>query len=81
MIQRMIGAVVGIIVTVGVLWWNHVDTTLAAIAAIAGAVAAFLWPIVVGFFFARRVKQRAQQMRDEEIQAEVQRQMAAQNDR
>jgi hypothetical protein len=81
MIQRLIGAAVGVLVTVGILWWNHVDTSLAAIAAVAGAVAAFLWPIVIGFFFARRVKQRAQQMREDEIQAEVQRQMAAQNDR
>ena len=75
MIQRFIGAAVGVLVTVGVLWWNHIDTSLAFTAAIAGAIAAFLWPIVIGFFLARRVKQR----REDEIQAEVARQMAAQN--
>jgi hypothetical protein len=71
--------VVGVLVTVGILWWNHVDTSLAVIAAVAGAVTAIVWPIVVGFFFARRVRQRAQQLRDEEIQAEVRRQMADQD--
>ena len=44
--------------TIGILWWNHVDTTLAATAAIVGAIAAFFWPIVVGFFLARRVKNK-----------------------
>ena len=42
---------------------NHVDTTLAATAAIAGAIAAFFWPIVIGFFFVRRRKNK----RDDEI--------------
>jgi len=48
------------------------DTAGYATAAIVGAVVAFFWPIVFGFFMARRVKQR----RDESINAEVQRQLA-----
>jgi len=74
-IQRLIGGAVGALVAIGILWWNHVDVSLAATAAIAGAIAAFLWPIVVGFFLVRRAKSR----RDDEIQAEVARQVAAQN--
>jgi hypothetical protein len=75
MIQRIIGGAVGALVVIGILWWNHVDTSLAATAAIAGAVAAFLWPIVVGWFLVRRAKQR----RENDISAEVSRQMANQN--
>lgn len=75
MIQRLIGGAVGALVAIGILWWNHVDVSLAATAAIAGAIAAFLWPIVIGFFLVRRAKSR----RDDEIQAEVARQVAAQN--
>jgi len=74
-IQRLIGGAVGALVAIGILWWNHVDVSLAATAAIAGAIAAFLWPIVIGFFLVRRAKSR----RDDEIQAEVARQVAAQN--
>ncbi|HEY7025111.1 MAG TPA: hypothetical protein VH371_09140 [Candidatus Limnocylindrales bacterium] len=75
MIQRFIGGAVGALVTIAILWWNQVDVSLAATAAVVGALAAFFWPIVVGFFLARRVKQR----REDEIQAEVARQMAQQN--
>ena len=77
MIQRIIGGAVGALVVIGILWWNHVDTSLAATAAIAGAIAAFFWPIVVGFLFVRRRKNK----RDDEIQAEVARQVAAQSGR
>ena len=76
MIQRFIGGVVGILVTVAILWWNHVDVNLALMAAIVGSIAAFLWPIVIGFFLVRRARSR----RDDEIQAEVAKQMAAQQD-
>ena len=75
MIQRFIGGAVGALVTIAILWWNHVDTSIAATAAIVGAIAAFFWPIVVGFFLARRAKQR----REDSIQEEVARQMAQQN--
>jgi len=75
MIQRLIGGAVGALVVIAILWWNHVDTSLAATAAIAGAIAAFFWPIIVGWFLVRRAKQR----RENDIQAEVSRQMANQN--
>lgn len=75
MIQRIIGGAVGALATWLILVWNNVDSALAVTAALVGAVAAFLWPIIVGFFLARRVKQR----RQDDIQAEVARQVAEQN--
>ncbi|HYI22811.1 MAG TPA: hypothetical protein VEX62_09280 [Candidatus Limnocylindrales bacterium] len=75
MIQRIIGGAVGALATWLILVWNNVDSALAVTAAVVGAVAAFLWPIIVGFFLARRVKQR----RQDDIQAEVARQVAEQN--
>lgn len=75
MIQRLIGGAVGVLVTMAILWWNHVDTTVAATAAIVGAIAAFLWPVVIGWYLVRRGKQR----REQAIQDEVAKQVAAQN--
>jgi uncharacterized protein YneF (UPF0154 family) len=43
-------------------------------AVVIGAIATILWPIVIGFFLARRVKNR----RDEQIQKEVDKQLNAQ---
>jgi hypothetical protein len=75
MIQRFIGGAVGALVTIAILWWNHIDVSLAATAAFVGAIAAFIWPIVVGWWLVRRAKGK----RDDEIQAEVAKQMAQQN--
>jgi hypothetical protein len=49
------------------------DTSAYAIVAVIGAIVAFLWPLVFGFWMGRRVKQR----REDSIEAEVQRQLAA----
>ena len=43
-------------------------------AVVIGAIASMLWPWVIGLFLARRVKQR----RDDQIQAEVDKQINAQ---
>ena len=75
MIQRIIGGAVGALATWLILVWNNVNSTVAITAALVGAIAAFLWPIIVGFFLARRVKQR----REDDISAEVARQVAEQN--
>jgi hypothetical protein len=74
-IQRLIGVTVGALVTFVFLWFSHADSTAWAIAAIAGAITSFFWPIVIGFFLARRAKQR----RQNSIEEEVARQMAQQN--
>ncbi len=75
MIQRFIGALVGALVTFIFLWFSHLDSTAWAIAATAGAITSFFWPIVLGFFLVRRVKNR----RNDQIQDEVARQVAEQN--
>ena len=77
MIQRLIGVSLGALVTFLILWLGIGDQSdpvpFYATAAIVGAIASFFWPIVAGFLLARRVKQR----REDQIQEEVERQMAA----
>ena len=76
MIQRIIGLAIGVIVTLILLvWQTDVTTEQALVPLIIGAVAAFFWPIVVGFFLVRRAKQR----REGKIQNEVERQINEQN--
>ena len=59
MIQRSLGVSIGALVTFVLLWFNHADANACRLAAIVvGAIASFFWPIVAGFFLARRVKQR-----------------------
>jgi uncharacterized protein YgiB involved in biofilm formation len=77
MIQRFIGVSIGAAVTFGLLWFNSADANAWATAAILGAIASFFWPIVAGFFLGRRAKQR----RDQSIQDEVARQVAAQTNK
>lgn len=74
MIQRFLGVSIGALVTYVMLWWNHVDMAVAGTAVVVGAIASFFWPIVAGFFLARRAKRR----RDANIQDEVAKQVAAQ---
>jgi len=74
MIQRLIGVSLGALVTFLLLVWNHADSSAWAVAAIVGAIASFFWPIVAGFLLARRAKQR----REDAMQAEVAKQVAAQ---
>lgn len=74
MIQRFIGVSVGALVSYGLLWWNHADSTAWATAVIVGAIASFLWPIVIGWYLVRRARSR----RDDKMQAEVARQVAEQ---
>lgn len=74
MLQRIIGLAVGAIVTIVLLvimvptdqtWQDYV------LPVAIGAVAAFFWPIVIAFWLGRRAKQR----RENQIEAEVQRQL------
>lgn len=76
MIQRIIGLTIGAIVTV-VLLIATTDVTFeqAIIPLVIGAIAAFFWPIVVGWWLVRRAKQR----REDKISDEVQRQLDQQN--
>ena len=74
MIQSIIGAAVGAIVTYLLLMvtvgTQYSDKYLPAV--IIGAIVYLLWPVVIGFVLLRRAKGR----RDDDIQAEVERQIA-----
>jgi hypothetical protein len=77
MIQRILGIIVGGVVTFLLLILFQggrivADTNTGYIVAlVVGAVATFLWPIVVGYWTERRRRQKV----EEEIEAEVQRQL------
>jgi hypothetical protein len=75
-IQRIIGLAIGGIVTLILLALMTEVTIEQAIAPVViGAVAAFFWPVVIGWYLVRRAKQR----REDQIQDEVSRQMNQQN--
>lgn len=76
MIGRFIGCAVGALVTFGLLWLNHADQAAWAVAAIVGAVVAFLWPSVIGWYLSRRSRNR----REDQIEMEVQRRVARQQE-
>ncbi len=74
--QRIVGLTLGAVVSY-LLLVILVGTTGDAprdylIAVIAGAIVALIWPWIIAFSVGRRVKER----RDEEIQREVERQLA-----
>jgi len=76
MIQRIIGLAIGVIVALILLVaMTSVTANEAIVPLIIGAIAAFFWPIVIGWFLVRRAKQRQQ----DKIQDEVQRQVNQQN--
>jgi hypothetical protein len=73
MIQRAIGIAVGALVTLILLVimaggnpWQDYVTPL-----VIGGVAAFFWPVVIAFWLGRRAKAR----REDQVSAEVQRQL------
>jgi phosphotransferase system glucose/maltose/N-acetylglucosamine-specific IIC component len=80
MITRFIAVTIGVLVTFGILYFATIGNVpdqrqLYLTASIVGGIAAFFWPVVAGFWAARRLKNR----RDEQIQKEVDKQMAEQN--
>jgi hypothetical protein len=80
MIQRFLGVSIGALVTFLILWFSTVMNPVDLMpwyvaAAVIGAIASFLWPVVIGFWLGRRAKAR----RDESIQKEVDRKLAEQN--
>jgi hypothetical protein len=77
MIQRLIGVSIGALITFLILWFsdftNQTDLMPWYVAAaVIGAIASFFWPVVAGIWLGRRARAR----RDEQIQKEVDRQMA-----
>ena len=75
-IQRIIGLAIGGLVTLILLaLMTEVTIDQAIVPVVIGAVAAFFWPVVIGWYLVRRAKQR----REDQIQDEVSRQMNQQN--
>jgi glucose uptake protein GlcU len=74
--QRIIGIALGALVAFALLvllLGTALDATRDyLIALVAGAIVSLVWPWIVGFYIGRRVKER----RDEEVQKEVERQLA-----
>jgi hypothetical protein len=77
-IQNILGILTGSLVTLLVLLISKANTLEQYVTALViGGIANFLWPLVAGIWLGRRAKAR----RDEQIQKEVDKQMAAQNKR
>jgi integral membrane sensor domain MASE1 len=79
-IQRLIAAAIGAIVTfVLLLVLNPADApdpvSIYLTAAVGGAIGTLAWPLVAAIMARNRIKDR----RDEEVQKEVQRQLAEQD--
>lgn len=78
MIQNILGILVGSLVTLLALLIGKADSLEQYVTALViGGLCNFAWPIVAAIILRRRVKAR----RNDQIQAEVDRQIAAQNKR
>jgi hypothetical protein len=75
-IQNILGILVGSLVALAILLIGHADTLEQYVTAlVVGGIANFLWPIVAGIWLGRRAKAR----RENQIQDEVNKQLAQQN--
>jgi cell shape-determining protein MreD len=77
MIRRITGIILGVLAFVLVYWLTGLGTPSSpnwALAALVGLVVAIVWPWIFGLIMVRRVRQR----RQDEIDEEVQKQLAAQ---
>jgi len=74
--QHIIGVGIGAVVTYVLLWLfvGSANSQQYHYAVIIGGIVALAWPWVIGLFLVRRAKNR----RDEQIQKEVDKQMAQQ---
>jgi uncharacterized membrane protein (DUF485 family) len=81
MIRRITGIILGIVAFLLVYWLTSITSTPSspnwALAILVGLVVALIWPWVMGLIIVRRARQR----RRDEIDQEVQRQIAQQQDR
>lgn len=78
MIRRITGIILGVLAFLLVYWLTSVTSTPSspnwALAALVGLVVALIWPWLFGLYMVRRVRQR----RQDEIDKEVQDQLAKQ---
>ena len=80
MIRRIVGIVLGVVAFFIVYWITGLGTPSQpnwALAALIGLVIALIWPWVFGIWAVRRVRQR----RQDEIDQEVQKQLAQQQNK
>jgi cell shape-determining protein MreD len=81
MIRRITGIILGVAAFLLVYWLTGVTSTPSspnwALAALIGLVVAIVWPWIFGLIMVRRVRQR----RQEEIDQEVQKQLAQQQNK
>jgi cell shape-determining protein MreD len=78
MIRRITGIIAGVIAFLIVYWLTGLGTPSSpnwALAILVGLVVALIWPWVFGLIMVRRVRRK----RQEEIDQEVQKQLAQQN--
>jgi cell shape-determining protein MreD len=79
MIRRITGIILGVLAFLLVYWLTGgLDTPSTpewALSILVGLVVALIWPWIMGLIMARRIRQR----RQNEIDKEVQEQLAAQN--
>ena len=79
MIRRITGIILGVLAFLLVYWLSGGFATPStpnwALAILVGLVVALIWPWIMGLIMVRRVRQR----RQDEIDKEVQEQLAAQN--
>jgi cell shape-determining protein MreD len=80
MIRRIVGIILGVVAFFIVYWITGLGTPSQpnwALAALVGLVIALIWPWVFGLIMVRRVRQR----RQDEINEEVQKQLAQQQNK
>jgi cell shape-determining protein MreD len=79
MIRRITGIILGVLAFLLVYWLTGGTATPAtpnwALSLLVGLVVALIWPWIMGLIMVRRVRQR----RQDEIDKEVEEQLAAQN--
>jgi 4-amino-4-deoxy-L-arabinose transferase-like glycosyltransferase len=78
MIRRITGIVLGVLAFLLVYWLTSVTSTPSspnwALAALVGLVVALIWPWIMGLIMVRRVRQRRQDEIDKEVQEQLARQ-------
>jgi len=74
MIRRIVGIILGVVAFFIVYWITGLGTPSNpnwALAALVGLVIALIWPWVFGLIMVRRVRQRRQNEIDEEVQKQL----------
>jgi hypothetical protein len=75
MIRRITGIIIGVLAFLLVYWLTSVTSTPSspnwALAALVGLVVALIWPWLFGLYMVRRVRQNRQEEIDKEVQAQL----------